>query len=201
MVGAQQDIVCLREKPLAFCTACWEYLGRARLHVESALWSHVCVIIVVEDPPPLAGYPPPKLYVMMQAALWSHVWVVVMEDPPPWLATPPPRDGWLGRSASALTKRTCFNCRQLSDKNDNNVTLQTANRGPATEHTSHALMNGEVGFPRPVPGELSLGRAAQWLTKQTWMAPVFVLGTFWLENGSYLLKRWHENSGVLFAPK
>ncbi len=27
--------------------------------------------------------------------------------PPPWL-TPPPCDGWLGRSASTLTKRTCF---------------------------------------------------------------------------------------------
>ncbi len=38
-------------------------LGRARLRVESALWSHVCVVIVV---------------------------VVVMGvGPPPWLATPP----------------------------------------------------------------------------------------------------------------
>ena len=30
------------------------FLGRVRLRVELALWSHVCVI-VVEDPPPLAG--------------------------------------------------------------------------------------------------------------------------------------------------
>ena len=27
---------------------------------------------------------------------------------PPWLATPPPHDGWFGRSAFALIKRTCF---------------------------------------------------------------------------------------------
>ncbi len=27
--------------------------------------------------------------------------------PPPWLTTPTLRDGWLGRSASTLTKRTC----------------------------------------------------------------------------------------------
>ncbi len=47
----------------------------------------------------------------MRAALWSHVWVDV-EGPPPWLddpplaSWPPPlRDGWLRRSASALTKR------------------------------------------------------------------------------------------------
>ena len=60
-------------------------LGRARLTVESALWSHVCVD-GLEDPPPPA---PPWL------------------ADPPWLATPPPRDGWLGRSAFALTKRTC----------------------------------------------------------------------------------------------
>ncbi len=48
------------------------FLGRARLRVESALWSHVCVIIVVmEDPPP-----------------WPA--------DPPWLATLPPyvMDGW-----------------------------------------------------------------------------------------------------------
>ncbi len=48
---------------------------------------HACVVIIVmEDPSPpwLADTPPPS-----------------------WLATPP-RDGWLGRSASALTKRTCF---------------------------------------------------------------------------------------------
>ncbi len=32
-----------------------------------------------------------------------------MEDPPPgWLADPPSCDGWLGRSASVLTKRPCF---------------------------------------------------------------------------------------------
>ncbi len=50
---------------------CWQrkicvracFLGRARLRVESALWSHVCVVVVVvEDPPILAGRPPP--YVM-----------------------------------------------------------------------------------------------------------------------------------------
>ncbi len=29
-------------------------LGRPRLYVESALWSHICVV-VVEDPPPPAG--------------------------------------------------------------------------------------------------------------------------------------------------
>ncbi len=29
-----------------------------------------------------------------------------LADPPGWL--PPPRDGWLGRSAFALTKRTCY---------------------------------------------------------------------------------------------
>ncbi len=42
----------------------------------------------------------------MQAALWSHVWVG-MEGPPPGWLTPPLRDGWLRRSASTLTKRTC----------------------------------------------------------------------------------------------
>ncbi len=35
----------------------------------------------------------------------SHPWLV----DPPWLADPPPpRNGWLGRSAFALTKPTCF---------------------------------------------------------------------------------------------
>ncbi len=63
------------------------------------------------EPPPLAGCPPPKLHVMKWAALWSCVCVVIVEDPPwlvdqPWLADPP-RDGWLGRSTFALTKRTC----------------------------------------------------------------------------------------------
>ncbi len=39
------------------------FLGRARLHVESALWSHVCVVvvIVVGVGPPRAGYPPPHV--------------------------------------------------------------------------------------------------------------------------------------------
>ena len=36
-----------------------------------------------------------------------------LADPPAWLATPP-RDGWLGRSAFALTKRTCFQCARVS---------------------------------------------------------------------------------------
>ncbi len=37
-----------------------QFLGRARLRVESALWSHVCVvvIVVVEDPPPHWLMPP-----------------------------------------------------------------------------------------------------------------------------------------------
>ncbi len=38
------------------------FLGRARLQVESALWSHVCIVIVVgvEDPPttPTTETPP-----------------------------------------------------------------------------------------------------------------------------------------------
>ena len=59
------------------------FLGRARLQVESALWSYVCVVIVIvvgvwRTPPPhwlppLAGYPPPKLHMMMRAALWHLV--------------------------------------------------------------------------------------------------------------------------------
>ncbi len=55
-------------------------LGRARLYVESTLWSHIrVVVIVMEDPPPqLAdppppGWHPPKLHVTTRAALWSHV--------------------------------------------------------------------------------------------------------------------------------
>ena len=55
----------------------------------SALWSHVCTVIVVEDPPP---HP-------------------LASCPPSWLADPP-RDGWLGRSAFALTKRACSRRRQ-----------------------------------------------------------------------------------------
>ncbi len=68
---------------------------------------------------PLAGYPP-KLSVTKQTALWSCV-CVIMEEPPgwltPWLADPPclawERDGWLGRSAFTLTKRTCFFFRKI----------------------------------------------------------------------------------------
>ena len=59
--------------------------------------------------PPPTSWPPHK-----GAALWSHV-CVIMEDPPSGWLTPPPlpgmawdRDGWLGRSAFSLTKRTCF---------------------------------------------------------------------------------------------
>ncbi len=41
---------------------CSAFLGRARLYVESALWSHVrVVVIVVEDPPPPGWLPPPKV--------------------------------------------------------------------------------------------------------------------------------------------
>ena len=47
------------------------FLGRARLRVKSALWSHVYIVIVIEDPS-LAD-PPPKLHATMRAALWSHV--------------------------------------------------------------------------------------------------------------------------------
>ncbi len=46
---------------------------------------------------------------------WSTLPLASLLPPPPWLADPPgwladspPRDGWLGRSAFALTKRTCF---------------------------------------------------------------------------------------------
>ena len=35
---------------------------------------------------------------------------------PPWLADPPPCDGWLGRSAFALTKRTCFEMNNASKR-------------------------------------------------------------------------------------
>ena len=67
-------------------------------------------------PPWLATLP--KLHVMKQAALWSHVCGIVETPLAGWL-TPPPgglthpclaweRDGWLGRSAFRLTKRTCF---------------------------------------------------------------------------------------------
>ena len=49
-------------------------LGRARLKVESALWSHVCVVVVgVEEPPPPSWLTSLKLHVTMQAGLWSHV--------------------------------------------------------------------------------------------------------------------------------
>ncbi len=34
--------------------------------------------------------------------------------PPPLASWPPSRDGWLGRSAFALTKRTCFGIHQFS---------------------------------------------------------------------------------------
>ncbi len=29
-----------------------QFLGRVRLYVESALWRHVCIVVVMEDPPP-----------------------------------------------------------------------------------------------------------------------------------------------------
>ncbi len=81
------------------------FLGRARLRVESALWSHVHVV-VVEDPPP-AGYPPPKVAHNNTGSLMESCLSCCRGGPPPWLADPP-HDGWLGRSASTLTKRTCF---------------------------------------------------------------------------------------------
>ncbi len=43
----------------------------------------------------------------------TSVSLLSWRTPPPWLATPPPRDGWLGRSASALTKRTCCSLQVL----------------------------------------------------------------------------------------
>ncbi len=75
---------------------------------------HRCCRCCGGPPPPLAdppGWlpPPPKLHAMTQGTLWSHVCVVVVEDPPPPQPPPPAlRDGWLGRSASTLTKRTCY---------------------------------------------------------------------------------------------
>ncbi len=73
--------------------------------LESALWSHVCiVVVVVEDPPKVARSDAGSI---MESCL---SWCV---DPPPrWLTLPPPpsplRDGWLVRLASTLTKRTCL---------------------------------------------------------------------------------------------
>ena len=109
------------------------FLGRARLYVESALWSHICFVIVVEDPPPLAGYPPPQSCmwqhgqpygVMSELLSWrtpppnNHTtpgWLPPHPHHPPWLANPSIRDGWLGRSASTLTKRTCSSVSSKTD--------------------------------------------------------------------------------------
>ena len=52
-------------EPFTISSLCFHpFLGRARLQVESALWSHVCVVIVVVEPPPgwltpLRGWLPP----------------------------------------------------------------------------------------------------------------------------------------------
>ncbi len=61
------------------------FLGRARLYVESALWSHVCVVIVMEDIPPQLATPPPKVAHDDAGSL--------MESCLSWCGRPPP--GWL----------------------------------------------------------------------------------------------------------
>ncbi len=38
-----------------------QFIGRERDEVRAALWSHVCIVVVMEDPPPRAGRPPPWL--------------------------------------------------------------------------------------------------------------------------------------------
>ncbi len=64
------------------------FLGRARLRVESALWSHVCIVIVMAVGPPLAGYPPPKVACNDMGSLMES-YLSWCGGPPPWLADPP----------------------------------------------------------------------------------------------------------------
>ncbi len=60
------------------------------------------------DPPP----PPPTTTPHHQTPSYNwnppHNWDLRLLGPP--TTGPPPRDGWLGRSAFTLTKRTCFVC-------------------------------------------------------------------------------------------
>ena len=53
-----------------------------------------------------------------------------MEDPPP-----PPRDGWLGRLAFALTKRTCFKFSVMSVRSVRFCFLQAVWSGGNKEET------------------------------------------------------------------
>ena len=45
-----------------------------------------------------------------------------------------------------------FSFRQLSDKNDNNVNLTTANQVPASANKGSAVMNGQATTFKGVPG-------------------------------------------------
>ena len=71
--------------------------------------SRLCVFVVEDPPPPLAdppGWLPPQSCTGRCGQPYGVMSVLVWRDPHPgWL--PPLRDGWLGRSAFALTKRTC----------------------------------------------------------------------------------------------
>ncbi len=48
------------------------------------------------------------MYVSSLSRGWLAGWPPWLADPPPPPLADPPRDGWLGRSAFTLTKRTCF---------------------------------------------------------------------------------------------
>ncbi len=56
--------------------------------------------------PPLAGYPPKVAHDDTGSLMESCL--SCCHGDPPLASYPPLRDGWLGRSASTLTKRTCF---------------------------------------------------------------------------------------------
>ena len=45
-----------------------------------------------------------------------------------------------------------FSFRQFSDKNDNNVTLTTANQVPASANKGSSVMNGQATTFKGVPG-------------------------------------------------
>ena len=84
------------------------------------------------DPPPLAGYPPPKLHVTMWAALWSHVWVIVVEDPPGWLPPPHMIDGWCARPLRWLSVLVWFGAPCGNRKAGRDILPQSVQDAPVT---------------------------------------------------------------------